>query len=44
MKDLVTGKLIGVVSFGMNCADEVFPGVYSRISSARDWITTNSGV
>lgn len=44
MRDLVTGKLVAVVSFGMSCADEVFPGVYARISSVREWIRTNSGV
>lgn len=40
----VTGKLIGVVSFGMDCADDVFPGVYSRVSSVRSWIQTYAGV
>ncbi|KAG5672473.1 hypothetical protein PVAND_002600 [Polypedilum vanderplanki] len=38
LESLRTGELVGIVSFGMSCADPSYPGVYSKVSKVKDWI------
>jgi secreted trypsin-like serine protease len=35
-----TYRLIGVVSWGIDCGDPDYPGVYARVSRYLDWIST----
>jgi len=43
---LVNGsfELIGVNSYGMDCANSQYPAVYAYVSSVLDWIKTQTGV
>ncbi|XP_025986029.1 chymotrypsin-2 [Solenopsis invicta] len=38
----VNGKLVGLVSWSLGCADTEYPGVYTRVVSYLDWIANNS--
>ncbi|KAI2666733.1 Tryptase [Labeo rohita] len=33
----------GIVSFGEECADPIFPTVFSRVSQYQDWIKSYTG-
>ncbi|XP_055622446.1 uncharacterized protein LOC129766011 [Toxorhynchites rutilus septentrionalis] len=41
---VVSGKLTGIVSWGISCAAPEYPGVYVKVLQVREWIKKNMGL
>lgn len=44
LQRLGDGKLIGIVSFGLGCAQAKFAGIYAKVSSVRGWIKETANI
>ena len=36
------GKLVGVVSFGMGCGRQGYPGIYAKVATFVEWIESST--
>jgi trypsin len=39
-----SGRLVGIMSWGLSCALADYPGVYSNVYTLKPWITAQTGV
>jgi trypsin len=41
---VVGGKLVGIVSWGIGCAEADYPGVNSNVATLKSFVTQETGV
>ncbi|CAG9822914.1 unnamed protein product [Phaedon cochleariae] len=41
---VINGQVVGIVSWGYECADPRYPGIYAKVSAFRNWINQNTGI
>ena len=41
---VIDNKLVGIVSWGLACASEYYPGIYTKVSNYYKWITKITGI